>query len=52
MRILIKEHKDREINIKVRKGFNVVRSIMPTSTDEREYSTILENFGVSKYCDE
>ena len=31
------EHKDKEINIKMHEGFNVVRPIMPTtSTDERK----------------
>ena len=42
MRISIKERKDKEINIKVYKDFKVVRSIMPTSTNEKEFFTILK----------
>ena len=30
------KHKDEEINVKMHKGFNVVRPIMPTSTYEIE----------------
>ena len=53
MRISIKEHKDIEININVHKGFKMVWSIMPTSTDERKYFTIIKTvykIGVLKYC--
>ena len=35
MRISIKENKDKEINVKVYKDFQVVWPIMPTSTNER-----------------
>ena len=37
MRISIQEYKDKEINIKLHMGFNVVWPIMPTFMDEREY---------------
>ena len=37
MRISIKEHKDKVINLKVHEGFNMVRLIISISTNEREY---------------
>ena len=42
MRISIKEHKDKEINIKMHEGFNVVQLTMSTSMDKRESFTILK----------
>ena len=42
MRISIKEHKDKEININVYKDFKVVRPIMPTSRNEIESFTIMK----------
>ena len=56
MRISIREHKDKEFNIKVHESFNVFQLIMHTSMNEREFSTIFENteykIGVSKYSDD
>ena len=42
MRILIQEHKDKEINMKMHESFNVVRSILHTSTYERIFPLFLK----------